>query len=244
MRAILFGAEAEALAPEINKFTELVRVQSDPDVIICYGGDGTLLSAELKWPGVPKAPIRNSRRGVRCIAHPPAQVIERLATGRLFRTEFTKLECQWRPRNGDELVTIPRAMNEISGHSGRINSAVRFKLWTNDDPYLSGIEIIGDGFVVSTPFGSTAYFNQITRGVFHTGLGVAFKYTSEHTNHLVIPDDSAIRIEITRGPALLAVDNAPDCRELHERDVLTIRKAAEPAMLYTWDPMKCPSDSF
>ncbi|MBI5092548.1 MAG: NAD(+)/NADH kinase [Candidatus Hydrogenedentes bacterium] len=244
MRTILFGAQAETLTGEIGKHPALELVDTAPDVIICYGGDGTLLSAELKWPGVPKTPIRNSRRGVRCIGHAPARVIERLAQGRLFRTAFTKLECVMRSPGANPVTGIPHAMNEFSVHSGRINSAVRFKLWINDEPYESGIEIIGDGFVVSTPFGSTAYFNQITRGVFHTGLGVAFKYTSEHTNHMVVPDTSVIRVEITRGPALIAVDNAQEYHEMNEHCGLVIRKSDQPAILYTWDAMTHPSHSY
>lgn len=244
MKTLLFGAHAEDLAGEVTRHGSLALTDSDPDVVICYGGDGTLLSAELAWPGVPKVPIRNSRRGHRCIAHPPGQVIERFVEGQLARTEFLKLECVIRRLGRAEPLGLHNAMNEFSVHSGHINAAVRFKLWIDEEPYQSGVEIIGDGFVISTPFGSTAYFNQITRGVFHTGLGVAFKYTSEHTNHIVLPDTSVVRVAITRGPAVIAVDNAQDYHELTGHDELTVRRSPRPAVLYTWNAMKYPSDSF
>jgi len=243
MRTLLFGADCESLDPLIEAQAGLERVEERPDVVVCFGGDGTLLAAELRWPGIPKVPIRNSRRGIRCIPHPPDHVIERLAKGDLVHTEYMKLECAVRHRQDDAFCSLA-AINEFNVHMGHVNSAVRFKLWLDDEAYESGLEIIGDGFVVCTPFGSTAYFNQITRGVFHAGLGVAFKFTAEHTNHLVLPDTTVVRAVITRGPAVLAFDNAPEYFDLTEGDELIIRKHAQPAVLLTWDRMKYPSDSF
>jgi NAD+ kinase len=243
MRAVLFGARADSIRKLLETQSSLELVETDPQIVVCYGGDGTLLSAELKWPGVPKVPIRNSRRGNRCIDHPPEAVLERLAKGRLIRTEYIKLECETAARNG-----LPRravaAMNEVNVHMGRINAAVRFQVWINDEPFSGGNEIIGDGFVVSTPFGSTAYFNQITRGVFYAGLGIAFKNTTELTSHAVVPEDSVIRVLITRGPALLAYDNAPEYLELASGDSLRVRKHRQSAVLMTWEKMKHPSDAF
>ena len=36
-------------------------VKKNPDFIICYGGDGTVLFSERKFPGVPKLIIKSSR---------------------------------------------------------------------------------------------------------------------------------------------------------------------------------------
>lgn len=244
IRAIVFGAEAEAVLPQFKRFPQIELVEKSADVIVCYGGDGTLLSAELKWPGVPKVPIRNSRRGHRCIPHPPAKVIDRLVKNRLTRTEFMKIACDV----FDDGATKPKhsvtAMNECNVHMGHINLAVRFKIWLDEEPFANGIEILGDGFIVSTPFGSTAYFNQITRGVFHTGLGIAFKNTTELTSHVVVPDHVVVRAEITRGPAVLAYDNTPKYLNLREGDRLELRKASTPATVLTWEPLTNPANGF
>lgn len=244
MKAILYGAEADSLLPHFQKHTQIEIVEKSPDVIVCYGGDGTLLSAELKWPGVPKVPIRNSRRGHRCIPHPPAKVIERLASGRLARTEIAKIACSVYDDDAPEPKLRLTAMNECNVHMGHINLAVRFKIWLDDEAFAGGAEIIGDGFIVSTPFGSTAYFNQITRGIFHTGLGIAFKNTMELTSHVIVPDTVVVRAQITRGPAVLAYDNTPKYVNLREGDRLELRKADTPAIVLTWSPLATPADGF
>lgn len=244
MRVLIFGDQAREVRREVEKYDVLTLVEDDPEVVVCYGGDGTLLSAERKWPGVPKAPIRNSRRGNRCIAHPPGSVIERLVEHQLFRTEYMKLLCTVhnadQPESGYDFV----AMNEINVHMGLINSAVRFRMWLDEETYADGREILGDGFVVSTPFGSTAYFSHITRGVFHIGIGVAFQNTTEHTNHVIVPESAKIRVRITRGPAKLAHDNSPTYFPVREGHELVALKHPQPAVILTWDQMGYPSDQF
>jgi len=243
MKTILFGAEAAELAPLVQRAPELELVSDSADVVICYGGDGTLLLAEARWPGVPKVPIRNSRRGNRCIPHPADQVIARLVAGQLARVEFIKLEGRVR-RQGSDLLAPTVAMNEFNVHMGHINAAVRFSLMLDAEPYLGGHEIIGDGVIVCTPFGSTAYYNQLTRGIFHAGLGIAFKSTPDHTSHLVVDERTSISVRITRGPAVLAYDNATTYVTLEEDDELLIQRHAAPAILLAWGPVRHPSDAF
>ncbi len=244
MRTLLFGAEVETLRGVVRGQSSLDLVEENPDVVICYGGDGTLLSAEAHWPGVPKVPIRNSRRGNRCIPHPPEEVIRRLVEGRLVRNNFLKLEGKLVHGPAGEQVTRAVAMNEFNVHMANINSAVRFTLSLDGALYLDGREIIGDGFVVSTPFGSTAYFNQITRGVFHTGLGIAFKNTSEHTSHLIVPEETVVTIQITRGPAVMAHDNVQEYSLLEEGNELVVRRHPDGAVLLVWEPLHHPFDAF
>ncbi len=233
MNVVLYGREAAKIQPMVERHAALAVVDRDPDVVITFGGDGTLLAAERLWPGVPKVPIRNSRRGVRCIDAPAESVVNALARGTLARREYLKIACNV------EFATARRdpeqilAINEFSVHMGRVNSSVRFRIWFDGRPYAAGKdgEIIGDGLVVCTPFGSTAYFNQITRGEFWNGIGVAFMYTNQHTNHLIVPESTEIRARITRGPAVLAHDSAPDFIDVTDGDTLTICAAKERATL-------------
>lgn len=244
MRTILYGPEASTLRDELARHEGLELVEARADVVVCFGGDGTLLSAELQWPGVPKVPIKNSRRGMRCLPHPPRMILERLARGQLVRTEYMKIECAVRHPDEQEPFCTLTAMNEFNLHMGYINSAVRFRLWINGEPYADGEEIIGDGCVISTPFGSTAYFNHLTRGIFYEGIGIAFKASTAQTSHVVVPHDAGIRVLIERGPAILGFDNSPEYFDLDRGDELTVRKYAQSATILTLGAMLRPSDEF
>ena len=171
-------------------------------------------------------------------------MLEALAQGRPTPSELIKFECVLREPNGAKAASLV-SMNDFNIHMGRINSAVRFKVWLDDEPYEDGLELIGDGLLVSTPFGSTAYYNHITRGLFYGGIGVAFKYIAQHTTHMVLPEDCVVRVLITRGPAVLAYDSAPDYHDLEANSELVIRKADQPAVILTWGPTsKHPSQAF
>jgi NAD+ kinase len=242
LRIALYGRQADVLADLVAKHDRMQIGSDAPDVVVCYGGDGTLLAAEMNYPGIPKVPILNSTRGHRCIPHPADEVLEGLANGTLVANTYDKLGCS--VRRGGERTHLLTALNEVNVHMGRINSAVRFKMWLNEQPYEEGREILGDGFLACTPFGSTAYFNKITRGVFNKGIGVAFKATTEHTSHLVVPAEMVIRFLITRGPATLAYDSAQDYVDLKAKDELIVAKHAEPAVILTCGPVKRLDEPF
>ncbi len=241
MKILLHGKDAAIIQDEVAAHAAFELVETNPDTIVCFGGDGTLLTAEQRWPGVPKVPILNSNRGNRCIARPAKEVLDRLAANELARSEFTKLTCDVEHKEATKEDRTVVAMNEVNVHMGNINSAVRVQVWLGDEPYNGGNEILGDGMVVSTPFGSTAYYNKITRSEFYTGLGIAFNNTSEHTSHVVVPDDITIRVRLNRGPAVLSFDNSQDYIRVKQNDMLIIRKHDHPAIIYTWAPVAHPS---
>jgi NAD+ kinase len=243
-RVCLFGAQARELVREVDRHAALQRVDEDPEVVVCYGGDGTLLAAEMQWPGLPKVPILNSRRGHRCIPHPPEQVIAGLAEGSLVANSYTKLEAEVWPAGATAPAHHLVALNEVNVHMRRVNSAVRFQLWINDDPYEDGLEVLGDGLLICTPFGSTAYFSKITRGIFSAGLGVAFKATTEHVDHLVLPESVTLRVLITRGPATLAVDAHKKYVPLDQGDAIVARKHPHGATILTCGPLRRLDEPF
>ena len=244
-RIALFGAEADGLKSLIARHKRLSLVESNPDLVVCYGGDGTLLAAELQWPGVPKAPILNSRRGHRCIPKSPREVIAAIARDELVHTRYTKLECAvYAARRRREPEFMLTCLNEINVHMGRINSAVRYRLWINNIPFENGVEMVSDGFVACTAFGSNAYFKAITKGIFTRGIGVAFKATTHPVNHLVLPEEDEVRFQITRGPATLAFDNSMEYLNLESGDVVAVRKHPQSAHILTCEPVTTLDEPF
>jgi NAD+ kinase len=89
----------------------------------------------------------------------------------------------------------------------------------------SGHEIIGDGVVVSTPFGSTGYYRSITDSFFEVGIGLAFNNSTEQSDHMVLSEDSEIEILITRGPANIYADNQSEVLTIEEGKITTIKKS-------------------
>lgn len=199
-------------------------VNRKPDVIITYGGDGTLLGAERDYPGIPKLPIR-----VGDPDHAETQArfhrqLQRLKNGKCTETRYYKIQATVR---GENLL----ALNDITIRQKHQPSSLRYRIWVNDFPCPH--EIVGDGIVVATVFGSTAYYRSITDSAFHTGIGLAFNNSTEQINHQVVREDAVIRMQITRGPACVYSDNDPRHLELSVGESAEIRKSDQEAVI--WD---------
>jgi NAD+ kinase len=209
------GENAEAILPLVAE-RGLEPVRDNPEVVLTWGGDGLLLRSEAAWPGVPKLPLRNSRHGIKCQPHEVPEALDLLLQGRLAETRHFKVRAEINGR-------VKIGLNEIMVHNAKPTSAVRFRIAV-DGEEPDGKELVGDGLVVATPFGSTAYFRTITRGSFREGLGLAFNNSIEPVDHTVLPESAVIRVTITRGPALVTADNQPDDVPVDDGDDIVIRR--------------------
>lgn len=230
MKVLLRGNNPEEVIPAAEK-AGLKIVEKDPEIIVAYGGDGALLGAEREFPGIPKLPIRDKTAPL-CPAHSSYdKLCDLLLKGRLAKSEIIKIAgvCK-----GTRLVGI----NDVFIHNSNPVSAIRYRVWIDDEPY--GHEVVGDGVGVATAHGSTAYYRSITHSVFRTGIGLAFSNSTEVTNHLVLPEDAVVKIRIVRGPAVLVADNNPLVIELKEGDDAVISKIQEKAIVYGLDIFMCP----
>lgn len=206
--------------------------EKTPDLIITHGGDGALLGAERKYPGIPKFPMRDRRTASLCPLHSYEQQIAMLKSKTLEKSELIKIAGFF---EGKSL----KGINDVFIHNRDHVSALRCKVWIDGELYAD--DIVGDGVGVATIHGSTAYYRSITHSVFKVGIGLAFSNSTEATNHLVLPEDSEIKIQVTRGPALLVADNSPEFFELGEKDEVTVRKIDEKAEILGLDIFMCPA---
>ncbi len=205
-----------------DQFSDLEVVETDPELIISYGGDGTLLYAERHFPGIPKAMLRNSLICDTCAKIAKETIPALLLEGKYTVKEYMMLAGE---TNGQRMV----AMNDVVvGHSG-VNGTLRARVFVDGKQY--GDELLGDGIVVSSPFGSTGYYQSITRSNFQTGIGLAFNNSVNIINHVSLNEDSIIEIEVTRGPGIFAVDNAEETIALSIGDRVKIQRAEETAKL-------------
>jgi NAD+ kinase len=197
-----------------------------PDFIVSFGGDGTFLSSERNYPGVPKIFLRDNGEKTKYIdvdLKEFERVLEKVKKGLYKVLEFYKVEAIY---NSKKLV----GLNEVQIRNRLPIEALRFDLKVNGKTLEN---VIADGVVVSTPLGSTGYFSSIGGKKFKKGLGICLNnpnYPREKKKKCMIVDDTKkIYVKINYGDAYLAADNNRNVINLKAGDEVTIRKSEEKA---------------
>ena len=170
----------------------------NPDCIISYGGDGTFFISERLYPGVPKVVVKKSQTCKICNTDNVRFILDLLKDKHYKIRKLEKLEAS----NKNKKI---KAVNDIIIKNEYPGEALRFSLKINNKTYKD--LIIGDGLVISTPLGSSAYFKSITRKTFKNGIGIAFNNTTEKINPLILNNKDLIEVNILRNYALLSADN-------------------------------------
>lgn len=199
-------------------------VDGTPDFIISYGGDGTVLLSERMYPGVPKLVVKKTRICRKCDYTLPQlqRILPKIRSGEYLLHREMKLEAEFK---GKKLI----GLNEIQLHNKLPMYAIRFSLSLNGDELG---ELIGDGAIIATPFGSTGYYKATGGKPFEKGMGIAFNNLhNKPLESIVVPENSIIKIAVTRGPAWILADNSEEFMELEKMDVCVIRKAEDAASL-------------
>ena len=136
-------------------------VKKNPDFIICYGGDGTVLFSERKFPQIPKLIVKKANVSRKCdyTFQNIKGVLLKVRAGEYQIKEELKLEAEF---NNEKLV----GLNEIQIHNKQPIYAIRFSLSVNQKEFSS---LIGDGAIFATPFGSTGYYKSTGGKEFQKG---------------------------------------------------------------------------
>lgn len=193
----------------------------NPDFVITYGGDGTVLYSEQAYPGVPKIPVLRHREYLQAKYYPKdklPEVLKSVMKGKYSLDEKTKVEAFTNVR---KLV----ALNEVQVRTKTPYKMLRFTVKT---PSKSFDELMGDGIMVSTPYGSTAYYSNLGHKPFRDGLRLAFNNCNVRPSPVKL-EDGIIQAKVHRGPGVVIADNNPHLIELKQDDVVTIRKSRETA---------------
>jgi len=197
-----------------------------PDIIVSFGGDGTFLSCERNYPNVPKIFLRNAgekTKEVDVSVEEFERVLEKIKKGLYKIVEFYKVEAIY---NNKKLV----GLNEVQIRNKLPIEALRFSVRINGKILEN---VVADGILVATPFGSTGYFSSMGGRKFKKGLGICLNnpyFPREKKKKCLIVDDrKKIHVKISYGDAYLAADNNRNVVSLRAGDEVLIRKSSEKA---------------
>ena len=227
MKVLLYGKTSKSIEEMVKKFG-FELVSSNPDVVISYGGDGTLLSTERKFPHIPKLPIRSSQLYHKCPKHTDELMLKKLLEGKLHLKEYKKLVTTILYKNF-------YALNDFVIRNSDTTHSIRFKTSETNDQLL-----IGDGVVISTPLGSTAYFKSITSKSFKSGFGMTFNNITKRIPPVYFKEKDQVTFNLVRGKATLSFDNNPDIFTLDEGSELIFSLSDQTAQIYEPETLRCP----
>jgi NAD+ kinase len=232
MKIKLVGKNLDDIRPVLYEYgLSECSGSENVELIVTYGGDGSLLGAQRDYPDIPKLPLRDTATAPTCPAHPARKVIEKFLNGSMVLQRIPVLEAVCR---GETILGI----NDLVIHSREYVSALRYRVRIDGELYAR--EIVGDGVCFSGVHGSTAYYRSITRGIFRVGVGLAFCNSTEVVDHLVLPEKSLISVEILRGPGVLTADNDPRKIDLEVGDAVDFRQTEKFAGIWDLDGFMCP----
>ncbi len=240
LAAVVRGAGAElflepGLAGALPHTEVLDTRERDPDLLVSLGGDGTLLRGARMVLGrdVPVVGINMGNLGF--LTSISASRIEedmaRVLAGDFRREMRRTLEARVHRDGGDVGVSVV-ALNDVVIHKAGVARVTRLDLWVGNDGGRDEIgSFSGDGVVVSTPTGSTAYSMSAGGPIVVPELD-CFLVTPicPHTlavRPMVIPGDEEIWIRaLDRGEPLVMTLDGQEGHALADDDDVVVRMGA------------------
>ena len=200
------------------------------DLGIVIGGDGTMLHAarSLAPVGLPLIGVNLGRLGY--LTDIPAdqmtQLIDELLAGQFTIEERIMLQVE--VFADDQLTEHGVALNDVALVKGETGRMIEFETYVNGE---SVGRTRGDGMILSTPTGSTAYARSVGGPILHPLLpAILFAPVCPHSlgqRPLVLDDSSHIKIDIVDlagANANVFVDGIHRIA-VAETDFLTVRRA-------------------
>ncbi|MDC0942711.1 NAD(+)/NADH kinase [Gammaproteobacteria bacterium] len=188
-----------------KKFNNLV------DLIIVFGGDGTLLGAARKFIDI-EIPILGINMGaVGFLTDVNIEnfesVISDVFNGEYILEERSLVEAQF----SDQEIF---GLNEVLIHSGSYAQLMRYRLLIDGKTVY---EQRSDGLIVATPTGSTAYALSAGGSIIHPELNIwniiPMMSQSLSSRPLIVSNEKSMEIQLIEGPldhAMVCVDGQKD----------------------------------
>lgn len=151
-----FDVDRDYELPKSIEFQDLNREIKDADMLVCFGGDGTILHAS-KLATAHNLPILGINIGTMgFIAELEAgelELLRRLPAGRLYHRAAQQIDVTVTGANGQRLLH-ETALNDAVVTKGAIARVVQVSVYCDN---VEATSFSGDGVIIATPTGSTAY---------------------------------------------------------------------------------------
>ena len=232
MKILISGNNSKDIAGVVKKLGFDI-VNSNPDIVLSFGGDGTLLTSERLYPSIPKLPLRNSLFCQKCPDHQDEVILNELLNGKLKLKEYKKLETSL-------FYKKFFALNDFVIRNIKPIHTIRFKVIENETPSKL---YIGDGLVISTSFGLTGYFKSITNLSFdktQKEWGIVLNNTTEKVNPVYPRSNEEVGFKLVRGQATLSFDNSPEVFTIDEGSEVIFKLSNQFARIYESTSLRCP----
>ena len=233
--AAISKPEANALAPEIAEWLEGRGIDAvterelnenghdNVSAIVVLGGDGLMMRAANAYPDTPLLGINFGQVGFLTLVEQQhwREALDALVSGNVAVEISSTLKATlWR---GDEAHDEGWAINDVVLRSG--NRMVEIELYLDGD-FVNMYP--GDGMIVATARGSTAYCMAAGGPILTAGVkGFALVPISCHSpirTPLVVSEETSIELVITNEhPASLILDGRPGT-ELTQGDVIKVER--------------------
>lgn len=215
--------------PKDLKFSRLDRELHDADLIICFGGDGTILhmSKTATRAGIPILGVNIGTMGFMAeLESTELEQLKRLATGKYTIDKRMMLDVTvFRDR---DIIFHDICLNDVVITKGAVARIVHLAVECDG---VEAMECGGDGVIVATPTGSTAYSlsagGPIVEPAAHSILVTPICAHDVGSRCMVASDQRIITVRLTRNArrnAYLSVDGGKSVR-LNMGDVTKIKKS-------------------
>ncbi len=203
------------------------------DLMISFGGDGTFL-AMTHLPGLEEVPMIGVNLGSVGFLpiiepHHLARDLARILRGEGHSEERMRLEYTHYSAAG-EILAEGLALNDVVVHRGANRSIITADLWINGDAVE---RVPGDGLIVATPTGSTAYTLSAGGPIVHpTEQVLIVTAICPHTLHnrsYLAGADSEVRVALPkRGKEASLSADGREPVPMKPGEYLVIRQANRP----------------
>ena len=215
--------------PKDLRFSRLDRELPTASMVICFGGDGTILhmAKAATRSGVPVLGVNIGTMGFMAeLEASELQELSRIATGDYRIDERMMLDVT--VHRDRDIIFHDICLNDAAITKGAVARIVHLKV---DCDGIQALECGGDGVIVATPTGSTAY--SLSAGgpiVEPEANGILITPVCAHdvaSRCIVVSDKRTVSVTMTqnaRRNAYLSVDGGRTLR-MNMGDVATIRKS-------------------